>query len=182
MAQQPQSDPWAEAAKDYKPSAVEPSATQKPNEDWKLWQQGGDNPGDARNPIQMSFNENTKTSPSEPLFETGLKSVVGAIGTPFVHPIETAKGMARAIVPDEGGKGMAEAAFGPAGPILTHMFGGVASQGKQDKQEGGLPYAATKMAGNIAGNIALGGGADAIGEGVAALPTRAKAGAVFKIS
>jgi len=39
----PQNDPWAEAAKAYKPAAggaVQPSATQTPGEDWKVWQAG----------------------------------------------------------------------------------------------------------------------------------------------
>lgn len=38
-------DPWQEAAKGYKQQqggAVQPSATQKPGEDWKIWQQGSD--------------------------------------------------------------------------------------------------------------------------------------------
>ena len=52
---------------------------------------------DERNSMQKSFDENTTPNPKEPLLETGLKSVVHAIGSPFVHPVETLKGMAKSI-------------------------------------------------------------------------------------
>lgn len=138
-------------------------------------------PPDDRNDIQKSFDENTKMSPSEPLLETGLKSVVGAVGRPFVHPLDAAKGMAKAVTPDPGWKGMAESALGPAGPVLAHTFKGMASGGKSDYQEGGLPYAATKMAGDTFGNVALGA---AGGEGMSAIdeavPQMSRAGAKFE--
>lgn len=101
-------------------------------------------PTDTRNSIQKSFDENTKTSSSEPLLETGLKSVVGAIGAPFVHPIETAKTLGKSAV-----------TMGLSGGYDTGK--GIAA----DYKEGGLPYAATKAAGNLVGSVALGGGVEA---------------------
>ena len=119
--------------------------------------------GDERNSIQQSFDENTTPNPKEPLLETGLKSVVHAIGSPFVHPVETLKGMAKSI---------------PTSPadaprVAGEMGSSMAEGAHNDYQEGGLPYAATKMAGDTFGNIALGAagsaGVDAAASGMKGL-------------
>ena len=50
-------------------------------------------PTDTRNSIQKSFDTETQTNPNDPLLQHGLKSVVGTIGAPFVHPLQTAKSL-----------------------------------------------------------------------------------------
>lgn len=95
-------------------------------------------PIDSRNSIQKSFDTNTKTSPTEPLLETGLKSVVGAVGSPLMHPLDALSGMGHMI----------------AHPIDTaHQE---VNQLYDDKASGGTGYAATKFGGNLLGSIALG--------------------------
>lgn len=110
--------------------------------------------------IQDSFDENTKTDPKEPLLETGLKSVVGAIGQPFVHPIGTATGMAKS---------------------LRHPLD--EAHQEVDALRANPAYEGTKMAGNLFGNVALGAAAGAApgfaGDVADAIPTRAKAGKLF---
>ena len=88
--------------------------------------------------LQSSFDAQTKTSPSEPLMQTGIKSVMSGIGTPFVHPMDTLSGLGHMI----------------AHPIdQAHQE---VDQLYQDKAQGGVGYAATKMAGQAFGGIALG--------------------------
>jgi hypothetical protein len=121
-------------------------------------------PPDDRNFIQKSFDENTATSPKEPLLETGLKSVVGAVGSPFVHPIQTLNSMGNLINPDVS-----------QNPILQ-MGKGI----KEDYKAGGLPYAATKAAGSAFGNLALGTAASAAPEAInSAIPRSGRAGAAL---
>lgn len=123
--------------------------------------QGGGDPsstggGGILSSLQKSFDANTKTDPKEPLLETGLKSVVGAIGTPFVHPVNTLYRMGDLINPDV-----------DKNPILNAM-----QAVGDDYKTGGVGYAATKLAGNTAGGIALG---EAGGAALDVLPTAAKA-------
>ncbi len=102
-------------------------------------------PADTRNAIQKSFDANTQTSPSDSLLATGLKSVAGAIGSSFVHPMDTLTGMAHAV----------------AHPIdQAHQE---VNQLYADKAAGGTGYAATKFAGQALGAVALG---EAMGAGV----------------
>jgi hypothetical protein len=103
---------------------------------------------DDRNSIQKSFDANTKTDPKEPLLETGLKSVVGAVGAPFVHPLDTLNSLGNLINPDTS-----------KNPILN----AVQSVGA-DYKAGGAGYAATKLAGNTVGGVALGGAAGAVAD------------------
>src|SRR5271168_3781878 len=86
-------------------------------------------PPDTRNSIQKSFDTNTETNPNEPLLKTGLKSVVGAIGSNFVHPLEAAKGLSHIMEQS------------PENPLVQAALGA-----GQDYKAGGLPYAATKAA------------------------------------
>jgi len=112
-----------------------------------------DDPNDTRNSIQKSFDENTKTSPNEPLLETGLKSVVGAVGAPFVHPLDTLNSLGNLINPDV-----------DKNPLVQ------AVQGVQnDYKAGGAGYAATKLAGQAVGSTALG---EAAGSGASAIAPR----------
>lgn len=105
-------------------------------------------PDDGRNIIQKSFDENTKTSPSEPLLQTGLKSVVGAIGAPFVHPLQTAKGVLD-LVPDSPDV--------PIAPTHENPLVGRGIAAYHDAKDGGLGYSATKLAGETFGATALDG-------------------------
>ena len=139
-------DPWEEEAKNFKPSPQSTAAPAESGDDWKVWQMGNTD-GDAGgggNALQRSFDENTKTNPKEPLLKTGLKSVVGGAGGMFVHPWETVKsvgsGLVHSLNPSD-----------PESPIAK-----MASGAKEDYQAGGLPYALTKTAGNLFGNVAGG--------------------------
>ena len=55
-------------------------------------------PEDGRNDIQRSFDETTTTSPTEPLLETGIKSVIHGVGSPFIHPVDTVKGLGNTLL------------------------------------------------------------------------------------
>lgn len=123
-------------------------------------------PVDTRNAVQKSFDANTQTSPNEPLIETGLKSVVHAIGAPFVHPEQTIAGMV-ATVPH----------LSPNDP--ENPFSQMVGATVHDYQEAGggahgAAYAGTKLAGSTFGNVALGeAGGSAFGiakDAAAALP------------
>jgi hypothetical protein len=101
---------------------------------------------DDRNSIQKSFDENTKRSPNEPLLESGLKSIVGSIGAPFVHPEQTLNSMGNLFNPDVS-----------KNPIVNAV-----ESVNQDYKQGGLPYAATNLAGSVLGGAALGEAGGAI--------------------
>lgn len=108
--------------------------------------------------IQDSFDANTKTSPNEPLLETGLKSVVGTIGAPFVHPVAAAQSFQP--------QSTTEMVLGPAATAARQLFN--AGKGVvADYKEGGAAYAATKAAGAGVGAIALGKAAGAAPEAIA---------------
>lgn len=136
MSTQPLSDPYATIAK---PLDDPYASIAKPTEQ----------PGMLKS-IQNSFDTNTATNPKEPLLQTGLKSVAGAIGAPFVHPIDTAKSLGKSAL-----------TMGLSGGY--DMGKGIAS----DYKQGGLPYAATKLAGNTFGGVALGSAIGAVPEAAA---------------
>ncbi len=104
---------------------------------------------DGRFDFQKSFDENTSTNPNEPLLETGLKSVTRAAGMPFIHPIKTAEGMGSALVHSLNPQD-------PENPLTQ----GIESV-KKAYQAGGVPYAATKVAGQLFGGAAAGAGTEA---------------------
>lgn len=129
-------DKWEQYATPIAPAG--PAAPQPTGDKWAQYATPvtPDAPADTRNGIQKSFDANTATSPKEPLLETGLKSVVNAVGTPFVHPLNTMKSIVGAVE----GNG-----------ILRPMIDAT----KQDYRDGGMGYAATKLAGNLFGSAAL---------------------------
>lgn len=138
----PAVDPWGVAS-------VQPSAPSAPEPTQTGFFKG----------IQDSFDKNTQTSPKEPLLETGLKSVVGTIGAPFVHPIKTAEGILDAI-PDSPDY--------PAVPLSANGKTYLRPEGKSpvvergiqaynDAKDGGIGYSATKLGGELLGAEALGG-------------------------
>jgi len=120
--------------------------------------------------VQDSFDANTRTSPKEPLLETGLKSVVGAIGAPLVHPINTAKGILDMVpgspdLPNTPMKSNGTTYLRDEGtnPIVNR---GV--QAYHDVRDGGPGYAATKLGGELFGGLALGEGTGAAVRGMGA--------------
>lgn len=106
--------------------------------------------------IQHSFDVNTATSPTEPLLETGLKSVVGAVGAPFAHPQQTLTGMAN----------MVRHPLDTAHQEVNQLYSDVAA--------GGLPYAATRFGGSAFGNIALGEAGEALPRAVSGVAESGK--------
>src|SRR3984885_14558771 len=83
--------------------------------------------------IQNSFDTNTATSPTEPLLQTGLKRVVGTLGAPLIHPLDTLTGLANMIPsnPD-----VSTPTNQPDNPIVQR-----GQEAVSDYQQGGLPYA-----------------------------------------
>lgn len=118
--------------------------------------------------IQGDFDEQTQTNPNEPLLKTGLKSAVGGAGYPFVHPLKFAEGVGNLINPN-----MKE-------NTLNQMIQGPG----EDYREGGLPYAATKAAGNLVGGAGAGAGMGAMlgigGEAADMVPRAGRAAAKFE--
>jgi hypothetical protein len=109
--------------------------------------------------VQDSFDTNTRTSPKEPLLQTGLKSVVGAVGAPFVHPLKTASGMLSMIADSPDYPQLPMKVNGQL-HLPTERSNPLLDQGIQayhDYKDGGLPYAATKLGGQVLGAELLGG-------------------------
>ncbi len=104
---------------------------------------------------QQSFDTETQTNPQEPLLQTGLKRVVGALGSPIVHPLDTA---------------LAVGHMGDIGPSNPGQQRG--AEAVEDYQQGGLPYAATKAGGDILGGYLGGKVLGAAGEAARAVPER----------
>jgi hypothetical protein len=141
MPSEPQ-DKWAQ----YE---VQPQA----NDKWAQYEETPQVTPNAFQNIQQSLDQNTATSPDEPLLETGLKRIVGGLGSMVVHPLDTAKAIAQGATPGSG-SGMVD----PTNPIFQRGVEAV-----QDYQNGGLPYALTKAAGDataglIGGKIIEGAG------------------------
>lgn len=67
---------------------------------------------------------------------------------PFLHPLDSAAGMAQAASPDPGLKGVGETLLGPAVPMAVHTAQGA----YQDYKQNGLAHAL----GGVAGQLALG--------------------------
>lgn len=134
MAQQPQSDPWAEAAKSYRPSGDAPKASS--SDDWKIWQ--GGNEQDNRNSIQKSFDTNTQDNPNDSMLKTGLKSVVGAVGAPFVHPMDTLKNMIPTSVNMDDMKNQFDTVQAHPGHEIAKAAGGLLGGGLLAGATGGM--------------------------------------------
>jgi hypothetical protein len=124
-----------------------------------VWTQGAQPQG---NSIQQSFDANTKTNPKEPLLETGLKSVVGAVGGPFVHPLDTLKSIGNSM------------SYAPA-DMQAH-----ADNPDEKITKENAPYQLTKIGGSMLGNLALGGAAGEMGgAAVDAIPRAGRAGSTL---
>jgi hypothetical protein len=93
------------------------------------------------------FDTNTKTSPNEPLLETGLKSVVGTIGAPLVHPLQTGKALLQSIPH--------MSPYDPQNPIGAPITQAVSDYQEAGGGRHGVAYAGTKALGNTFGSAAL---------------------------
>ena len=124
MGQQQQSDPWAEAAKNFKPQpGGQPAPASGPNEDWKMWQQQDDpdQPPSMMDKMKTNFNANTQGAQSGDGKIVGALKNFGAGGgdvmRAIAHPVDTLTGMAKSNFgepEDTGVLGMAEEMGGPA--------------------------------------------------------------------
>lgn len=106
--------------------------------------------------LQNNFDTNITPSPDEPLLQTGLKRAVGALGSPLIHPLDTANAVA------------AMGSMSPANPLIQR-----AQEAREDVNgPGGLPYAATKVGGDLLGAYLGGKVLGAAGDAAAAIPER----------
>lgn len=101
----PQADPWADAAKNFKPQPGGTTAPEAGNDDWKIWQQGASGDEGAANQgvipkLQHAFDDAVK--PESYSMADGVTGNAGkafrnlgggllSLATPLVHPEETAK-------------------------------------------------------------------------------------------
>jgi hypothetical protein len=86
MAQQPQADPWeVEAAKMHAAPAGGSAAPAGNDASWKIWQQGGGDP--------------SSTGGEGFLSSAADSSGLSTIGRAFMHPIDTANNISKAILP-----------------------------------------------------------------------------------
>lgn len=136
-------------------------STPPPSGDGPWNNYGGSNPTVPEDPgilknVQNDFDTRMATDPKDPLMLTGLKSVIGAVGTPLVHPWETIKNVAKMASDASPPGALANEIAGRKG-IPQEIGEGIG----RDIHEGGLPYAGTKLAGNIFGGLALGAPVDA---------------------
>lgn len=106
-----------------------------------------------------SFDAQTQINPNDTLLQKGLKSVVGAVGAPFAHPLKSLAG----LIPQDYATQYAEAQ-------------------KQPKQDlaSGLVTGAGQAFGGLALGAALGGAAKAGAPLLEKIPTRARAGDMFQ--
>lgn len=151
-------DPWVEAAKNFKPSGDSGSApASSGNEDWKIWQQGGGSPaGDSGNFIQQRIDSaiNTPSVSGPRSLDSFGRGAAQAMLSPIAHPVEAGKGLVKALQPDPGVAGLAEGAIGgPAGPLIAHTVKGL----YDDYRQNGLSHALGNVAGGIIGGEATGG-------------------------
>lgn len=151
--QKPQADPWEAAAQAYKQGGGQAASPENSNADWKLWTQNGTaDDSDTRNAPQKSFDTETQTSPNEPLLKTALKSVTGAIGGAFVHPLKTVESMSHMGNP-----------YDPEDPLAKQITGTMDDYSDAGGGKHGLAYAGTKLLGNAFGSYALGEGVGSAG-------------------
>jgi hypothetical protein len=155
----PDTDPWVEAAKNFKPSGNggAASAPAAGNDDWKVWQaQGNDSPaGGGDNFVQQRIDDaiNTPSDSGPRWLDSFGRGAAQSMLSPIAHPVQAGKGLIKALQPDEGAAGAAEKLAGPAGPILAHTAKGLYDDYKQN----GLPHALGNVAGGVIGGEATGG-------------------------
>ena len=109
--QQTQSDPWAEAAKNFKPSAESGAAPKSGGDDWKVWQQGGSESGKEPEGFMHSLGAELGITP-----EAGEQKMQGF----REHPVMSA----------------VKALAGPALPAVQGLYEGVKRSGGELMQAG----------------------------------------------
>src|ERR1700757_860087 len=101
----PDTDPWVEAAKNFKPSADGGAAPATGgNDDWKVWQQQGNDssPGGGGNFVQQRIDDavNTPSETGPRALDSFGRGAAQAMLSPIAHPVETGKGLVKALQPD----------------------------------------------------------------------------------
>jgi hypothetical protein len=142
MAQaQTQTDPWVEAAKNYKAAPQSEAAPASGNGDWKIWQENGADATqpDTRNGLQKTFDELTTVTPEQeqktktipligPALNQAQKFGAGAIqgaGSVFVHPEQTLEGLGGAIMhPKDTAVSMGRSALADPAGFAGNLVGG----------------------------------------------------------
>lgn len=151
MSSQPMSDPYASIARPVDPYAAIARSVSRP----AGLPAGVDLPQPESHPavtmnapktMQETFDANTQTNPNDSLLQTGLKSATSAVGTPLIHPLKTVAGLGHMIAHP----------IDEAHEEVNNIY--------QDKAAGGLPYAATKVVGQLLGGALLGEAGGAIAE------------------
>jgi len=152
--QQAQSDPWAEAAKAYKPSQ-EQAQPQQGGDDWKIWQQGDE--ADTRSGMQKNFDTATQANPQDPAGIAFMKSALRSGMGPVMHPIQTLKNLVPSMPTEQSVLDSASA----------RSFGPIQQQGRLSERLG-----------SAFGSAALASGVGAVAGGLTdMIPSKARAGA-----
>lgn len=137
----PQTDAWAEAAKNFKAAPQGEAAPAGGNDDWKLWLENGGNavPSDDRNGLQKTFDELTNVTPEQeqktkaipllgPALNQAQKFGAGAIqgaGSIFAHPEQSAEGLGNAIMhPIDTAISMGKSALANPAGFAGNLVGG----------------------------------------------------------
>lgn len=154
---QTQSDPWAEAAKNYKPSADSGSAPAGGNDDWKIWQQGGDDTPEQGTGVVNGLKQ-------------GASDLIGGITSlphALAHPIDTINAMSdqQSALGDRAAQDFKTGHYGNAVwhgidsaiPVLGPMDAALTDQYQGGDKSGAmargvvnaLPYALPHLAGKL---------------------------------
>ena len=176
-----QSDPWAEAAKNYRPQASSGSApVAMPNEDWKLWQQQDSAPSDTRNGLQKAVDLASSgqiVDPNLPAWSQRIASgMTKTLLQPLVHPEQTAKSIYDTIVDTDHPN---ESVLDQAKRSGINLVQSGKATLANIRQNGIMPSLETGVgeAGGILAGGELLGGAKNLGE---LIPSRARAGDMFE--
>ncbi len=170
-----QSDPWEEEAKSFKPSPQgAPAATEGGNDDWKVWQQGGETGTTGGEPGLTDYQPPSKGPAAN--FTEGVKEFVRPANNMFSAALRPFTQIPRAMTqpPEEPSIGdtLGRAVVGAAYDPIKGMVKGAMNA----YREGGLDKALTETAGPLATGAVAG---ELGGNLVSKIPTRAKAGAIF---
>ena len=98
--------------------------------------------------LQRSFDEQTASDPGYGAVQNIGKSLVRAVGAPFVHPVATAQSIFAATP--------LGASLDPQGAIDSNPLVSTARGVASDYKAGGVPYAASNLGGSVAGQALLG--------------------------
>lgn len=154
-------DPWAEAAKNYKPTG-QGASTPASSTDYKIWQQPDTaeqgNPG-FFGPLQDAYDDAVKptTGPLQPLEDFGRG--VMELAEPVMHPVKTFED----AMPHDRDEAMQDL-MSPG----SRQLAGMAKGAVKDFRENGPAEAIPHIAGQVAGGFIAGEGLGMAGEAGAA--------------